>query len=75
MLANEDIRLFVEVVEEEVDKLHESRRYSSMSASRQSLRPTDNNFQTLPPQSTPLGSSLNNSKYTIKRKIKMLNPK
>ena len=75
MLANEDIRLFVEVVEEETDKLNDNRRFWSVNASRQSLLTQDINQISLPAQWSPLVSSYNNSKYTVKRKIKMLNPK
>ena len=72
MLQNEDIRLFVEVIEEESDKKNESRRYASVTDSRSSMKIIEirPNFN---PKLSPISFSVSNSKFTPK--INTLNSK
>ena len=74
MLQNEDIRLFVEVIEEETDKQNESRRFASVHVSRSTIR----NIEIKPtpqPLLSPLSLSLSTSKISSKKRIKVLNSK
>ena len=74
MLQNEDIKLFVEVIEEETDQLNESRRFASVVATRTATKQLELKPSLLP-QLSPLSLSLSSSKFSTKKKIKVLHSK